>query len=310
MSLFLRLAFASGSIFTADLMRVLQENEGRTLNQINNTFYENEVFNRPIKLSLIITQPDYKNRKKIYENEVALWAKKMGIEVIKPEKINKNEQTEQILEEIDIVITASFGQIIGEKLLQIPKFGWINWHPSKLPKYRGPTPVQQAILDGEKTTALSWIEMEKGMDSGYVLLQKEVEIENDNFTSLIEKCVKTGENTIFLAIENQILNKIGQKKFQKQKETEATFTQFITKEMGFLDLQKETVESFFNKFRAFNEFPKIKINMENFGGWVRIDEVGEILKDEKKNSENYIQLQDGSIRLKKITLNNGRQINI
>ena len=143
--------------------------------------------------------------------------------------------------------------MIKENLLEAYKNKIINLHPSSLPKYRGASPVQYTLLNGDEKTHASAMLIEKGMDSGDILKQKEVKIDrDDDFTSLSEKLSKIGGQTILESIldyDNLIEKRI------KQDDDKATFTKKITKEMGEIDFN-QTKEEIINKIRAFVEFPK------------------------------------------------------
>ena len=143
--------------------------------------------------------------------------------------------------------------MIKEKLLEEYKNKIINLHPSSLPKYRGSSPVQFSLLNGDKKTHASAMLIEKGMDSGDILNQKEVEIKaEDDFTSLSEKLSKIGSEVILESVLNYdefMKNRI------KQDNDKATFTKKITKEMGKIDFN-QSKEEIINKIRAFVEFPK------------------------------------------------------
>lgn len=211
--------------------------------------------NENINLSLVVSGKDKKrNRNKFRPTVVKQYALDNNIEVITPDSVNTDEFLSILKEKnIDFIVVVAFGQLIKENLLEAYKNKIINLHPSSLPKYRGASPVQYTLLNGDEKTHASAMLIEKGMDSGDILSQKEVEIKkDDDFTSLSEKLSKLGGQTILESIldyDNLIEKRI------KQDDDKATFTKKITKEMGEIDFN-QTKEEIINKIRAFVEFPK------------------------------------------------------
>ncbi len=211
--------------------------------------------NENINLSLVVSGKDKKrNRNKFRPTVVKQYALDNNIEVITPDSVNTDEFLSLLKEKnIDYIVVVAFGQLIKENLLKAYENKIINLHPSSLPKYRGPSPVQYTLLNGDEKTHASAMLIEKGMDSGDILSQKEIEInEDDDFTSLSEKLSILGGQTILESILNY--DALIEKRI-KQDDEKATFTKKITKEMGKIDF-KQTKEEIINKIRAFVEFPK------------------------------------------------------
>lgn len=211
--------------------------------------------NENIKISLVVSGKDKKrNRNKFRPTVVKQYALDNNLEVLTPDSVNTDEFLSLLKEKnIDFIVVVAFGQLIKENLLEAYKNKIINLHPSSLPKYRGPSPVQYTLLNGDEKTHASAMLIEKGMDSGDILSQKEVEInKDDDFTSLSEKLSKLGAQTILESILNY--DDLIEKRI-KQDDDKATFTKKITKEMGEIDFN-QTKEEIINKIRAFVEFPK------------------------------------------------------
>lgn len=211
--------------------------------------------NENINLSLVVSGKDKKrNRNKFRPTVVKQYALDNNIEVMTPDSVNTDEFLSLLKEKnIDFIVVVAFGQLIKENLLQAYENKIINLHPSSLPKYRGASPVQYTLLNGDERTHASAMLIEKGMDSGDILSQKEVEInKDDDFTSLSEKLSKLGAQTILESILNY--DDLIEKRI-KQDDDKATFTKKITKEMGEIDFN-QTKEEIINKIRAFVEFPK------------------------------------------------------
>ncbi len=211
--------------------------------------------NENINVSLVVSGKDKKrNRNKFKPTVIKQYALDNNLEVLTPDSVNTDEFINILREkEIDFIVVVAFGQLIKENLLKEFKNKIINLHPSSLPKYRGPSPVQFTLLNGDKTTHASAMLIEKGMDSGDILYQKELEIQDeDDFTSLSEKLSKIGSQAILYSLLNY--NDLIEKSI-KQDDEKATFTKKISKDMGKIDFSNDK-EDIINKIRAFVEFPK------------------------------------------------------
>ncbi|VYS83999.1 Methionyl-tRNA formyltransferase [Anaerococcus vaginalis] len=262
--------------------------------------------NENINLSLVVSGKDKKrNRNKFKPTVVKQYALDNNIEVVTPDSVNADEFINLLKEKnIDYIVVVAFGQLIKEKLLEEYKNKIINLHPSSLPKYRGSSPVQFSLLNGDKKTHASAMLIEKGMDSGDILNQKEVEIKaEDNFTSLSEKLSKIGSEVILESVLNYddfMKNRI------KQDNDKATFTKKITKEMGKIDFN-QSKEEIINKIRAFVEFPKSYFSYKNEN--VKILKASPVeIENPKisfvykanKNDKIIIGCKNGGIRIEKI----------
>ena len=262
--------------------------------------------NENINLSLVVSGKDKKrNRNKFKPTVVKQYALDNNIEVVTPDSVNTDEFINLLKEKnIDYIVVVAFGQLIKEKLLEEYKNKIINLHPSSLPKYRGSSPVQFSLLNGDKKTHASAMLIEKGMDSGDILNQKEVEIKaEDYFTSLSEKLSKIGSEVILESVLNYdefMKNRI------KQDNDKATFTKKITKEMGKIDFN-QSKEEIINKIRAFVEFPKAYFSYKNEN--VKILKASPVeIENPKisfvykanKNDKIIIGCKNGGIRIEKI----------
>lgn len=262
--------------------------------------------NENINLSLVVSGKDKKrNRNKFKPTVVKQYALDNNIEVITPDSVNTDEFINLLKEKnIDYIVVVAFGQLIKEKLLEEYKNKIINLHPSSLPKYRGSSPVQFSLLNGDKKTHASAMLIEKGMDSGDILNQKEVEIKaEDDFTSLSEKLSKIGSEVILESVLNY---DDFMKNRTKQDNDKATFTKKITKEMGKIDFN-QSKEEIINKIRAFVEFPKAYFSYKNEN--VKILKASPVeIKNPKisfvykanKNDKIIIGCKNGGIRIEKI----------
>jgi len=182
--------------------------------------------------------------------EVALAAK---IPVQQPEKIRAPE-VQTLLEELapDFVVIIAYGQIIPARLLSIPKYGWINLHASLLPKYRGAAPINWAIANGETRTGLTTMRIDAGMDTGEMLLQRELEIgSSETAPELAARMSEMGaplmEETLRGLAAGSIIPR-------PQNQAEATLAPILKKEDGRIDWNQPAQE-IYNRMRGFAPWP-------------------------------------------------------
>ncbi len=188
----------------------------------------------------VVTQPDklVGRKKELQMSPVKKYALEKGLKVIQPIKIR--EDYEDILAlNPDLIVTAAYGQIVGMKLLNAPRFKSINVHGSLLPKHRGGAPIQRAIMNGDKVTGITIMYMAKKMDAGDILAQKELEIlDNDTSTTLFNKMSLLGRDLLMETIPLLIDGKITP---IKQNDEEATFSYNIESTEEEIDFEKEAI---------------------------------------------------------------------
>jgi len=247
-------------------------------------------------VDLVITQPDKKvGRKKVLTPPpVKVVALENNIKVLQPEKISTDEETYNTLKELnpDIIITAAYGQLVPEKILEIPKHKCINVHGSLLPKLRGGAPIQYSILEDHGKTGITIMYMVKKLDAGDMLSKVEVDIlDSDNYETLHDKLSIAGRNLL-----NETLPKIfsGDISPEKQDDEEATFARNILREDEKIDWNT-SARDVFNKVRALDPAPgaftylednvlkiwsteEVKQDFES-----NFDKVGTIIKQDKKS---------------------------
>ena len=154
-------------------------------------------------------------------------AKKNNIEVRVPKKLDDEEFSFLTERVVDIIIVAAYGLILPERILTIPKFGCLNVHGSLLPKWRGAAPIQRSIMAGDEKTGISFMVMEKGLDTGPVILQKEIKIgKKDNFLKIHDSLSSLAAETISKTVKEYIEGKLP---IQKQNNAEATYADKIEK---------------------------------------------------------------------------------
>ena len=207
------------------------------------------------EMGYVVTQPDKaRNRgKKIQYTPVKEIALAHDIPVLQPEKVRGNEEFYQKLKEYnpDIIVVAAYGQILPEEILHLPKLGCINVHASLLPKFRGAAPIQHAILSGDKETGITIMQMEKGLDTGDMLLKGSIEIGSMNYSQLHDELAKLGAELLLKALP---MLEQGQIVPEKQKDENSTYASCIQKEDGKIDFSKspEEVERL---IRGFDPWP-------------------------------------------------------
>lgn len=195
------------------------------------------------EIALVITQPDRaKDRgKKIQFTPVKEIAIKNGIDVLQPERIKGNTEILEVLKNInpDIIVVAAYGQILPEEILNLPKYGCINVHASLLPKLRGASPIQMAIVTGETETGVTIMQMAKGLDTGDIITQEKIEIGQMNGDQLHDSLSEIGGK---LLIDTMKLIEDGKTNPIKQDESKATYAGLITKKDGRIDFAKSPKE--------------------------------------------------------------------
>ncbi len=157
-----------------------------------------------------------------------------------------------LIKEADLFIVASFGKILSKKILDIPRYGSLNIHPSLLPLHRGPSPIQQTILNNDKKTGTTIILMDELVDHGKIITQKEYLIEQkEDFLTLEKKLAELSADLLIETIPDWLNNKI---KARTQEEEKATYTRLFKKQDGKINWQEDS-ETIERKIRAFNSWP-------------------------------------------------------
>lgn len=195
------------------------------------------------EIVLAVTQPDRpKGRgKALAESPVKVLAKEWNVPVFQPEKVRLPEAVEVIREaKPDMIVVTAFGQILSKEILTMPKYGCINVHASLLPKYRGAAPIQWSLLDGESETGVTIMQMDEGIDTGDILMQKVVPISSEETGGgLYDRLAAAGAEAILEAIPLIVEGKLEPK---PQGEALTPYAKQLNKSMGCLDFTKSAVE--------------------------------------------------------------------
>jgi len=241
------------------------------------------LFEKKVNIAAVVTQKDLIRNNKAFISEV----KKTGFFYLNEEDVYQPEKASDVifLEKLkkysaDLFVVVAYGQILSQKLLDIPKKGCINVHGSLLPKYRGAAPIQHAILNGEKKTGITIMKMVKKMDAGEIIMQEEIDIPADMvFTQLEEKMCEIAKPLLLEVIKKYKKNDIT---FIEQDEDQVTFAPKITKEIRRINFQRPSI-FIYNQIRAFANKP---------GAWL------EVLINKSKKELKIFKSQLSDIKLK------------
>lgn len=244
----MKIVFIGTPTFSAIILEELSQSEYKPILVITAP-------DRPVGRGRIITPPPVK-----------VLAERYNIPVKQPESID-NCKLEIKNCKPELIVVAAYGQILPKEILEIPKYGCLNVHPSLLPKYRGPSPIQNAILNDDKETGVTIFLMDEKMDHGPILTQRKLRIEkNDSSLTLRDKLAKLGAN---LLIETISKWQKGLLKPIPQDETKATYTKILTRQDGRI-IWKKTAQELEREIRAFSGWPGSFTFWERKGKMVRI----------------------------------------
>ena len=216
----------------------------------------------------IVTNPDslQGRKKELVASPVKLAAQQAGLNVIQPEKLRHNAEFLEYLKSLnpDLNIVVAYGKIIPKEIIELPKYGTINIHPSLLPAYRGPSPVQTAILNGEKETGVTIMQIDEEVDHGPILAQAKYQISpNAYYQQITRELFQTGAELLIKTMPDWLAGKVIPR---PQNHSSATFTKKFSWPDGRIDWN-QPAEKIFNQIRALNPEP---------GTWTTFN--GKILK--------------------------------
>lgn len=206
------------------------------------------------EIPLVVTQPDRKgNRNKMILSEVRKLALENGLETAQPVRIKKDPELIERIKEIapDMIVVAAFGQILPKEVLDIPELGCINVHGSILPKLRGASPMQAAVLQGFDESGVTIMRMAEGLDTGDMISKVVCDIRGKDFTEVSAILAEAGAD---LLIETIPHIEDGSAVYEVQDDSESTYSGMISKADGFTDFD-EPAEQIERKIRAFIEWP-------------------------------------------------------
>jgi len=268
-------------------------------------------------IELVVTQKDKpKGRgKKIQHTPVKEKALELGLEVFQPDSINSPESVNKLSSlNPDFIVVVAYGQILKKNILEIPKFGCYNIHASLLPKYRGAAPINWAIINGERETGITIMEMDEGLDTGDIILSKAIPIEEDDDALTIhDKLSVLGGELIVEA-----LKKIAEGNIDKipQDNSKSSYASMLSKDMGRINWDMDAV-SIINLIRGLKPWPSaytiyngeiVKIHKASITNIASEETCGKIIKVDKKGI--YVNTKDKVIVLEEIQFPNKRKMTV
>jgi len=270
-------------------------------------YHLDEIIKNGFNVVGVFSQPDKpKGRgKKIVPTPVKIVGERYKIPVFQPKSVNKKSGFE-ILQSLkcDLIITVAYGKILKKRVIELPVFGCFNVHASILPKYRGAAPIQRVLLNGEKETGITIFKIDEGMDSGPVVVEKNIKIlPEDNFGSLSAKLLETGKKLTIDFLEKIVVDDIT---YKEQDHTKASYAKKICEEDLFIH-NYFSLREVYNKIRAFDPDPGAKTFFEGkkiklYGALPGTDIIsgkkGEIVNITKKFME--VQCYDGTVKVEKV----------
>ena len=225
--------------------------------EVLETLYQSKLF----EIRAVVTQPSRPvgRTQTQTSSPVKIIAEKYGLKVYEFESLKNIEPHE--FPKADLYFVYAYGLIIPKAILSIPKHGTLNIHPSLLPKYRGPTPVQAAIMNGEKITGVSIMAIDEKMDHGPILGQSSLPIsETDTTVTLTKKLIS---NALPLIIKLTTGWAEGKIKANPQDDNEATYCKLLSRDDGKIDWKNKTALEIFNMLRALTPWPGLWTNLKN-----------------------------------------------
>ncbi len=205
------------------------------------------------EIPAVVTVPDKPKGRgmKLIPCEVKEYAVEKNIKVYQPEKLRENKEIVDTLKDInpDVICVVAYGKIIPKEILEIPKYGCVNVHPSLLPQYRGSAPIQWAILNGDKETGVTTMYLDEGMDSGDIILQTKTLIDKDETSGeLWDRLSKIGAELLVETLE-KIENKTAPRIKQPK---EFTLAPMLEKSQAKIDWESKTAQEIKNLVRGLN----------------------------------------------------------
>lgn len=211
------------------------------------------VYNAGYNILGVVTNPDRPKGRgmKLVASPVKEFALEKKLEIFQPEKVRKNEEFIEQIKALnpDVICVVAYGKILPKEILDIPKLGCINVHGSLLPKYRGAAPIQWAVLNGDKTTGVTTMYMDVGMDTGDMILKQEVEIgENETTGELWDRLSKIGGELLV-----KTLKQIEEGTAPREKQGEDfSVAPMLSKDMAKIDWENKTAREIKNLVRGLN----------------------------------------------------------
>ena len=219
----------------------------------------------------VFTQPDRPSGrgKKLTPPPVKVLAESHAIPVFQPEKVRKNDEVFEQLKalEPDIAVVAAYGQILPQRILDVPKFGCVNIHASLLPKYRGASPIQAAVVAGESETGVTIMQMEAGLDTGPAIQMKSIPIDPLHTSQDVHDQLAELGATMIVGVLDDI--EAGTAERTPQDDALSSYAPMLKKEDGILDFENSAA-SVANKIRGLNPWPGAQATLVKDGAESRV----------------------------------------
>ena len=275
----------------------------------------NAIINSKHEVLAVVTQPDKPVGRKaiLTPSPVKVLAESKGIKTLTYNKIRLEGVEDLKALNPDIMVTCAYGQILSREILDIAKHGVINIHASLLPKYRGASPIQWAVINGDKTTGVTIMQTEEGVDTGDIIDFKEIEIDiNETAGELFERLSKVGAELIVKVLNDFENSNVS---FKKQDESKASKVGMIKKEDGKINFNN-SAKSIVNLIRGLNPWPIAFTNYEGKTLKIYASEVvdisgnaGEVLLS-SLNDGIVVGTGDKAIKIKELQLEGSRKMTV
>ena len=289
----MRIVYLGTPDFSVNPLKALVESGENVVAVITNK-------DKPVGRKQILTPPPVK-----------VYAESKGIKVFQYDSIKKEGVEDLKALKPDLMITCAFGQILSKEILDIPTLYTLNIHASLLPKYRGASPINYAILNGEKVTGITIMKTDVGIDTGDIMFSEELAIgDNETAGQLFERLSVLGADCIVKALS---IVKGGKAEFTKQDEELVTYTKIIKKEDAKIDFSL-SAEEIVNKIRAFNPAPIAYciLNGEPFKIYSAtatngVGNAGEVVENQKQL---LVGTGKGLLKLERVQKAGGKQLDV
>lgn len=268
-------------------------------------------------ISLVVSQKDKpKGRgKKLLPTPVKSKAEELNLEVFQPDNINSEDSIKKLKAiNPDFIVVAAYGQILKKEVLSIPKYSCINIHASLLPKYRGAAPINWAIINGEKETGVTIMEMVEKLDAGDMYLKESIKIEEDDDAITIhEKLSEIGGKLIVKALKGIYNNKIIP---ESQDDSKSSYAPMLDKKMGQINWD-ESGKQIKNLIRGLKPWPSaytfyrgnnIKVHKVELSSKFKYGKNGEIVK--VSDDGIFVNCRDSCIIIKELQFPGKRSMDV
>ena len=253
------------------------------------------IYNNGYNILGVVTNPDRPKGRgmKLLPSEVKEFALEKNLKIYQPMKIKNNEEFLNEIKQLnpDVICVVAYGKLLPKEILEIPKLGCVNVHASLLPKYRGAAPIQWAILNGDKTTGVTTMYMNEGLDTGDIILREEVKIGKDETTGeLWDRLAEIGGNLLI-----QTLKQIQNNTVKSEKQgNDFSIAPMLSKDMSKIDWQKKNAQEIKNLVRGLNPIMGAYsyLNGKKIKFW-KVD----LAKDDEITVENMNFVKNGTVLL-------------